>query len=72
MKKFLSVALASAIALTPSVSSANYANVAFRFFWYADEVSSTVVGEYIVFCDAPSYQWGEATAYPGETEVYDC
>ncbi|HEX8191336.1 MAG TPA: hypothetical protein VF552_00405 [Allosphingosinicella sp.] len=72
MKKFVATALAAAIALNPSVSSANYAHVMMRYFWYADEFSNTIVGEYIIYCDAPSYQWGEATAYPGETEVYDC
>ena len=72
MKKFVLIALAAAIALAPGAASATYANVMFRYFWYADETQNTIVGEYIIYCNAPSYQWGEATAYPGETEVYDC
>jgi hypothetical protein len=72
MKKIVSAALAAAIALVPTTMSANYADISVRQFWYADEFSTTIVGEYIIYCNAPSYQWGEATAYPGETEVYDC
>jgi hypothetical protein len=71
MKKFVSIALAAAIALAPSAAVAQ-TTVQLRFFWYADEFSSTVVGEYIHYCNGASYQWGQATAYPGEMEQYDC
>jgi hypothetical protein len=71
MKKFVSVALATVLALAPWSAVAQSNGISVRFYWYADEFSNTIVGEIVHFCDGTSYRWGEATPYSGE-EINEC
>jgi hypothetical protein len=72
MKKIVLAALAAAISLAPGAAVAESNGIALRFFWYADDLSTTIVGEIMHYCDGKEYRWGQATAYPGETESNEC